>query len=251
METNVPWLLTILFCLRVPSARAEADLIGTWRLEFHTVTGAKIPVLGTTRTQNHTLSHMRIWPEGGSLWGEHRACSVQVETGMKMTHTTLSPAFVRAIPQSRYPIQVVDDGEVRWVAMDFPGTVLGFDPKLTGGAVPKDEDAPGVEDSDLDGRPGVTVHVRAPFFGEVEIYIAQLTASSVRGQERKPGLIEGGFVFTHFRHRSIGASHFLFGVNPRIQPIEGASTFRMVKVEDDTTCAQLTAGEGGEGPWVF
>jgi len=252
----VSWLLVILatlwaFPAWAEGAASEEDLVGTWRLEMHTVTGASIPVIGTTRTQNHSLNLMHTWREGEGWRGEHVACSVQVETGIKLARTTLPPAFVEAVPLVRYPFVVEEKGGRRHVAMDLPGTDLGFDPQLSGGRVPQDRDDAGVADTDMDGHPGVTVHLEAPLFGLIKNYIVQHTVSIMRGEERAPGLIEGDLTMTEFQQRTIGASNMLFRGNPRIRPIDGVATFRMVRVPEGSTCPQLIEGLGGEGPWVF
>jgi hypothetical protein len=112
--------------------------------------------------------------------------------------------------------------------------------------VPTEPTDPAVFDWDDDGAPGATVTVRAPLFGEVDVYVVQRSRGLLDGgvvvRDGVATAVEGAFVLADFAQHTIGASNRLFHTTPRATFVPEESRLWMTRVPEGTTCAALLEG---------
>ncbi len=211
------------------SLAAATDLSGTWRVDLHLVHEVSVPVLGTSRSDSHTVQLWRV--DGDQMRNEH--CSITAITRRRIGRPTIPTAFARAIEPAQARMEVTGDT----LRVDMGLSRIGH----TGPTVPEAADDPAVVDHEGDGLPGATMSVWAPLFGDVELYVAQRThlvldgvidGERVTGTARQAELVQ----------RTLGAANRLFVRNPVIVPVPDDSSFTMVRVPEGTTCDTLPAG---------
>jgi hypothetical protein len=209
-----PWLATA----------AAADLTGAWRVDLHLVHDVRAPILGRSRSDSYTVQLWRV--ADGALTNQH--CSIRAVTRSPIGKPTLPAPFVQNIPRASAPIEVTD-GALR---VDLGVASIGFQ----GDAVPTEADDPTLRDHERDGQPGATIHVWAPLFGEVSVYIAQRTHLLLEGRLDGEHAAAGRATQLELVQHTIGAANRLFAQQPQITPVPEESTFTMVRVPVDTTC---------------
>lgn len=219
--------------LLLPTAlAAPPDLSGDWEIVLMVVNSAKIPVFGDTEVTTKTTLIAHI----DGLTQRHTTCTVEPSSPLRMVTTTVPDSFVRHIPDKTYPITVTGAGDY---LADFGPQHIAYDPALSGGLPPDEADHPAVRDWEGDGKPGATIHLNAPVFGQVEVYIVQLAHTRLSGQITSPDAFSGALDILAMRQRSIGASPEIFASNPKVAPVPGASSFTMRRLPAGTTCAEL------------
>ncbi|MFK7928743.1 MAG: hypothetical protein AB8H79_11190 [Myxococcota bacterium] len=199
-------------------------------------TRSKVPFAGTTDVVTRSLVKVGLSERDGVWTQSQDLCAVQIDGDSRAT-TVLPQAFIDAVPNQTYPIQLSPQG--RYEADPGP-TNLGFDPKITGGALPLKGSDPGVLDFDGDGHPGGTVVVKMPVFGKVKMYIAQAAWSRYHGTVRG-GRIEGRVESVSVAQRTLGASISAFAANPKIEPVPEKSRFFLQRLSTDRPCSSLVA----------
>lgn len=208
------------------SLAAAADLTGVWRVDLHLVHDLQIPVLGKSQSDSYTVQLWRV--ADGVLVNEH--CSIRAVTRTRIGKPTIPPAFVHNIRHATVPI--VLDGERFHADMGIGS--IGF----TGDVVPTMPDEPSVIDHEGDGKPGATMTVWAPLFGDVEVYVAQRTHlvldGTVDGDE-----VTGRASQLLLEQTTLGAANRLFARHPVVAPMIEESTFRMSRVPTGATCADV------------
>ena len=236
----MPALLLAAFLLALP-ARAASPLEGSWRLDVVVMTRLKVPLLGDTVVETHKvmLAHFRADASGG-LQAEQRACAMYARSNRKMAETWFPATFIAAMATQRYPVQVgqTADGKLSLRAELSP-VRLGWDPALSPGGMPQEADDPGVVDADHDGQPGVTIHVRAPLFGTVGVFMVQHSVTLLEGQLDSPDRGGGRARLLHMEQRNLGATNPLFGSNVHPVPDPSGSWFSLDRVPEATTCATV------------
>jgi len=217
-------------------------MAGDWRFDVVVSTQARVPILGDVRvqTQKVMLAHVDEQPDG-SLVQQHTACAMYARSNRKLAETWFPPSFVSAMRDQRYTITAMPEAGGLHLHSQVSPVVIGWDPALAGGGMPRKLDDPGVIDADLDGEPGVTVHVRAPLFGQISIYMVQSSQTSIDGWAKDTDTIVGTAQLDHLDQRTLGASNRLFATNVPLAPDDHDSWFRMVRVPTGTTCATLDA----------
>ncbi len=227
------------------AAAAPPDLAGTWRVEWVAANRVKVPILGTTTVLTRQVSLARVAAVDGGFEQSHVACSIAAESDSSFTSTTFPPGFLRSLPTKRYPLQLVDTAEGWRLAADTGPLAIGFRAELASG-LPTEVADPSVFDWDDDGAPGATVTVRAPLFGEVDVYVVQASRGLLDGrvvvQDGVATGVEGAFRLGDFAQHTIGASNRLFHTTPRATFVPEQSHLWMSRVADGATCADLVGG---------
>lgn len=219
--------------LLAAGAHAEPpDLTGDWAITLSIVISAKIPVFGPTNITSTTTLLARI--DGAQQ--SHITCRVEPTSPLRMVTTTIPDAFVRHIAEKHYAVRVGEDGAY---TADFGPQHIAYDPALSGGEPPSEADHPSVYDWEGDGRPGATIHLDAPLFGDSEVYITQLAHTRLVGRIVDVDTIAGGVDIIAMAQRSIGAKPSMFASNPEATPLPAESGFVMRRVAPGTTCADL------------
>lgn len=228
--------------LLLPAALAAEppDLTGTWRLDLEVVTHAVVPVLGTTTVYTHQIMVATVVRDGARQVQTHDTCALQARSSRPLAEPTLPPAFVAAVPNKTYPLVLTPLPDGTWqVQADFQPLYIGYDPTVTGGALPQKAGDPGIVDWDGDGRPGATVLLDVPLFGRVEVYQAQRGRTILTGRVETPDRLAGGVRVDMFGQRTLSASNRLFAANPDLRMNPELSWFRQTRVPAGTTCATV------------
>ena len=203
---------------------AAADLTGTWRVDLHLVHDVRIPVLGRSRSDSRTVQLWEI--ADGAMRNRH--CSIQAVARNPIGKPRIPAPFVDAIAHTAAPITV--DGTA--LRVDLGLARIGF----VGDAAPTSPDDPSGRDHEGDGHPGATLHVWAPLFGEVDVYIAQQSHLVLEGTV-DGDRVAGRATQSELIQRTLGAANRLFAQQPDLTPVPEASTFTMTRVPAGTTCA--------------
>ena len=92
----------------------------------------------------------------------------------------------------------------------------------------------------------MTVGVRAPLFGEVDVYMIQLAHTWLRGVVETADLIEGKADVQLLEQEIIGAENVLFIRKTNLRVDLERSSFKMTRIGDGATCADLEEQLRGE-----
>ncbi|MCA9567584.1 MAG: hypothetical protein KC656_07065 [Myxococcales bacterium] len=219
---------------------APVDLLeGTWALEMHAVSAARVAVFGDVRSVTRTAVLVRVERDGDGWVHDHRTCGSSIEGG-PLVRTRIPAAYFDAVRPKRLAPSVevdADTGTPRY-RVDLERFAGGWDPSACE-RVPSEADDPCVRDWDGDGKPGITIEVKAPLLPWAEVYVAQQTHPRLDGHLVSPDLIAGRLRVGELDNRVLGASSPLFHATPDVRSVDAASTFRMERVEDGASCADV------------
>ncbi len=206
------WVVPIAFAMPPPS--------GLYLLDTEIVTESRVPIFGRNLVNTQTTALVQIAEEEEGLQARQQTCRVVIEDASRAT-TRIPEAFIRALEPIVYSVTV--DG----LGFQFEGELQRVG--LVDGEI---------QDTDRDGRPGATIWLDVPLFGQIDVYVTQETASVLRGTY--DGVVGTGVVdVTTIRQQTLGASHPLFRISPRLSPVPGRSRFRIERIQEDTTCSDL------------
>jgi hypothetical protein len=236
-----------------PAAPVAPDLAGDWRMDLYVVSHARIPVLGTTTILAHTLFQATVDGAPGAQVLHTRPCRLNPQTTRPIATTIVPQAFVDHLPSKHVPLVMsqAPDGGWRFTGDMQPQDVGWTRKRYTptrGALVPQDKEHPAVLDFEGDGHPGATVHLDAPLFGNIEIYVVQTAHTKLAAEVGDAQVIEGHADPQGFGQRTIGASNRLFVSNPDITLDPAQSSFRLARVPTGTSCGTLASGTGAGTP---
>lgn len=222
-------------------AQQPPDITGTYRLELRIASTADIPVLGDAQIQAHTTILATVAPDGqGGFTQTHTTCHINPVSSLKIAQTSIPQSFIDPMEDKVYPVQLSPRPDGTWsYSADFGPQYIGFDPTRSGNLPPSEPDHPAVIDWEGDGHPGATIHLQAPVFGQVEVYITQLAHTRVSGVRNAEGVVTGGVEVVALKQRSIGAKPSIFASNPKLTQQPGLSRFTLTPVPAGSTCADI------------
>ncbi|MEL6347455.1 MAG: hypothetical protein AAFV53_30345 [Myxococcota bacterium] len=234
-------LLTLLSAAsQAETLPAPPDLAGTWHIQLTIVNSAKVPVLGPTEIRTITTLLATVTPDGAGGWRQHHTtCQIDPQSGLKVAQTAIPQPFVDAIGDKNYTPKLTVDGGAWTYTADFGAQHIAYDPARSGGRPPQTDDHPALIDFEGDGRPGATIHLQVPVFGQVEVYITQLAHTRIAGPFVTPDRIAGPIQVVALEQRSIGAKPGIFASNPEVTHQPDKSVFFMQRVAPGTTCETL------------
>jgi hypothetical protein len=230
--------MTALPLLLAASLSAQALEPGRYGMRLTAATIAELPFLGKTKGSSTSWLLVEIESTPSGLVQSHRTCAVRMG-GAGGGRVEVPDAFLHHLGQPRYGLQV---GQNSYVA-DLGPSAVGWDPALAE-AVPQTVDDPGVIDWDEDGQPGATIKLRLPFFGKIDLFVAQHAHMVLTAHLPASGPVEGTVSFKAFDQRTIGGTHPRFAASPPMQPDAPASSFALAPVPADTTCGTLESRLG-------
>ncbi|HEX2204452.1 MAG TPA: hypothetical protein VHG91_14170 [Longimicrobium sp.] len=210
-----------------PAAPAEWSWEGRYAGEIRVASVARVPVVGSERSITRSLLLVDVERSGDRLVHRQRVCDVGIRSSR--VRMTVPDAFVGSLRPKTYTASLAGPADARRFTADLGEEALGYDPAVTGGALPKDRSAPGVVDSDGDGEPGATVIGHFPLFGRVRLYVAQRSHLVLHGRQTGPDRIEGGLDIVTLESRTLGASNGIFGRSLEVRPDDAASGFTLVR----------------------
>lgn len=236
-------MILLTACLAGHSFAADlspAQLVGTYEMELNIATNAKVPIIGDTLilSRQKMLAHISVGPAG--LVVHHATCTLAAKTKPALAATKFPAAFVDAIPDKTYALELSGSAESWTAHMDLGGLPIGFDPSKSP-TPPSTIDHPAVYDRDNDGKPAATVHLEVPLFGTVEVYQAQTARAVLDGTVVNVDKIEGGVRVIDFYQRTLSASNRLFIQNPVLTNNASLSTFRLTRIPAGATCLDIPA----------
>ncbi|HEX8361787.1 MAG TPA: hypothetical protein VF613_16840 [Longimicrobium sp.] len=217
---------------------ASARTVGAWEglyaMELRVGSIARVPVMGSQRSVTRSLLLVEMERRGGRLVQRQRVCDVAITS--PRVRMTVPAAFVHALHPREYTAEV-SGGYTADPGVDY----VGYDPRVTGGALPSDARSPGVVDSDGDGEPGATVVGHFPLVGRVRLFVAQRAHVLLRGRQVSEGRVEGGVEVLLLEQRTLGASNRFFERTLPVRPDPGAGGFTLVRTQV-AGCAELVKG---------
>lgn len=223
-----------------PSAIAPEQLVGTYEMQLDIATNAKVPIIGETLILSRQKMLAHISYGSGGLVVHHATCTLAAKTKPALAATKFPVAFVDAIPDKTYPLELSGTSTAWTAHMDLGGLPIGFDPSKSA-TPPSSIDHPAVYDWDNDGKPAATVHLEVPLFGTIEVYQAQTARAVLDGKVVSADKIEGGVRVIDFYQRTLSASNRLFIQNPVLTNNAALSTFRLSRIADQATCLDIPA----------
>lgn len=219
---------------------AEAPFAGTYALTHEVVTVAKVPVFRDVRSRAVVRSLLTVRRDGDRLLQRQEICAFTLDSRSLVGRTVLPAAFVRAMPIREREIHVTPAGEGWRYEADLGPLPVGWDPAR--GPLPTRLDDPAVADTDRDGRPGATVLVRVPVYGNVRVYVAQESHLVLRGTLGADGGVTGTIAPVTLASSVLDADVGLLARSPEVRFDADASGFRIEPVAAGTTCDALRDG---------
>ena len=235
-------LLLTLACwgpLLTAHASGPPDLSGTFHLRMRTATDADVPVIGTTRV--NTVSDMlaTIERKGDAYVQTHTTCFVNATPTRGFARTVLPPTFIKALPVKTYPLVLTEDANGWKYDADLQPQSVGYHMDQTGGPMPTESNHPAIYDWDGDGKPGASVMVDIPVFGEFRIFMVQWSHARLTGRIQSADEVTGKAIMMDLNQRTIGADNVLFRTSPKIRPAPQPKNFELTRVPFGSTCADL------------
>lgn len=227
-------MLTVLSFVLPLAAAEPPDLSGTWALEMRAVTATRVAVLGDVESVTRTGVLVRLEPTETGWEQHHLPCGSTIEGG-GLVQTRIPDAYFESVRPKVLAVRTDDELGFTVDVQRFTG---GWDPAACR-EVPEVADDACVRDWDGDGKPGITIEVKAPMFRWTEVYVAQQTHPHLEGWIESEHRIAGRLRVTELDNRVLGASNPLFARQPRTRPVHEASTFTMERIPGDATCAEV------------
>lgn len=213
------------------------DIDGTWGQVFVTTTETRVPVLGTIRSVTTALLLMEVTQDDDLAHISRSVCAIDVDSGTAVVNTIIPAAFVRAIPESRSTVQLVERDSA-WALSGWSLTeVVGMSlDQPSSEILPTSADDPRVTDADGDGNPGCTVLVRGIVRGEV--YVAQRGISTLSTTVVDENTIDGEVNWSA-EQVVLGASNRMLQGESNARPSNRGNYFSSRRVTDGMDCTEL------------
>lgn len=221
-------------------AGSGGSLEGSWRFDVVVLTQAEVPVLGASLVETHKVMLALIEPDGrGAFTQSQTVCGMFARSKRKTAEPVFPAGFLKAMPDQRSHLRF-DAAQGRLQAEVDP-VRLGWDPRQSGGSMPREAGGAGITDADGDGQPGVTLMVQAPLLGQVSLYVVQHSKTWLDGTFEGPDRVRGRAGLSLLEQRTIGASNPLFRTNVPLKPVSDGGWFQLSRVPEGTSCAELDA----------
>lgn len=234
-------LLGVLALGSAASASPDPAPGGRYALQLRVASVARTPMIGTTHSVATSVMLVDLRRQDGGWMQSHRVCEARVDSGSPLARLVIPREFVDALPVRDYRATLGPDVGSRYTA-DMGTEAIGFDPARTGGTLPREADAPGVEDPDGDGEPGATLRLRVPGLGSARLFIVQRSHLVLNGRRVEPGRIEGSIDVRLQEQHTLGADPGIFRQNPSISADPQRSGFTLIRVAPGTGCDDLSRG---------
>ncbi|HEX5064725.1 MAG TPA: hypothetical protein VFY49_01305 [Myxococcota bacterium] len=210
---------------------------GAYRLEMRVAANASLPWFGHAETVTTSTSWVEIDREGGKLVQRHQVCEVHDAARTRWRGLTYPRALVESLPTTEVRPVLEESADGLAYQADLGREWLGTAP---GESLPRKADDPRVQDTDGDGRPGVTLRLHV-LIGEAELLVAQRTRAVLKGTVVSPGRVTGRVEMREFAQAILEASPHFLRFTPDVHYDPERSTFELVR-DDDAGCAARAAG---------
>lgn len=215
--------------LSVAAAVEPPELVGHWRMELVLTTRVLLPVLGGMESWTRSILDVEILRRGEQLWQRHRTCAVELGAKPSLARTVVPPAFIAALPERSYPLDLQWTPE-GWRSLADPlPLAVGFDPAK--GPMPRELGDPALVDFDGDGQPGASVEVEVPMLSLTgQVWVVQEGHTVFLGEELSADRIAGRAELRLLQQHSLGATHRWLVSNPQLRVVPEQSRFEMRRV---------------------
>ena len=178
----------------------------------------------------------------GVLWNRQRFCHAEMANDQGID-TSISDEATSAIIPIDTPVDVSSDGDRLRVVRPATPTPIGIDladPSNEG--LPSDPDDPRIIDSDGDGFPGVTAHIRINDEIEGDLYIARREIFVYDVTQETPDRMVGTITDSS-EQLVIGASNEIFITPAQWEQVDDPALNPVIwqRVDDDWDCDRLAA----------
>jgi hypothetical protein len=227
------------------------DLTGTWaQLQvWASVNTSTVPILGkaTVDSISKTLFLVKAKQVDNKVELTYKSCSIELDSGTIFVTTTMPDAFVKAIPVTRRDATISVKGgkytafkQTKWY-QELRGVKLK---NFLKDKLPSDPKDSRVFDQDKDGNPGMTVEVGGIFTGK--LYQVQRIQSHIVAKTVTLRQIDG-LLDWKSEQVNVGTDNENLLAEKTTKKNEDPTTsyFRMTRVNDDATCAQLIKSKEG------
>jgi len=226
----------------LPSTASTDALTGRWMLVQVTESIADLPVVGDARNTATATMLFDLDVTGDRLHGPGELCALTLAAKPDLLRPVLPPSYVAAIPKQQFDgrLHFDDDG----VLLETPRAYVVMGAKLARplqDPLPKSADDPLVDDTDRDGKPGVTMLVEG--LASAEVYMTSRRYDQMEGRLAAPDRFEGS-VRHDQEQELLGSSNALLRVLPPMRPDLARSRFVMKRVDAGTRCADVAGPRG-------
>jgi hypothetical protein len=224
------------------SGQGIPDVEGVWAQKLVTTGVTNAPIVGDVTSRTITYQKMDIDQSGKVLQITETACAVDIKSEQNAIRTKVPAQFVAAITPVERRAELRKRGDAYYFFA--PKTIKTFGVRLDDkdAKLPQRASDPRVFDQDKDGNPGMTVRVEGLLSGE--LHMIQRSWDELWGKIMDGDKIAGRTTW-HTDQIVLEKTGRIFGEveAAKPHPDDKLSYFRMVRVSDDATCAEI-AKEG-------
>lgn len=201
-------------------------LSGTWLLDMHAASAAKVPVLGWQKSVTQTRSVVSIDDDGH--WFQ-QPCSLEVHDRSAIADTRIPESFVASLPPTHAEVALTGDA----FTVDLGTARVGH----TADPLPERGDDPLVFDHEGDGLPGATVQVHLTALGTFHLQVVHVFHGVLTAEPEGDGF-RGTVETKRLDQHVIGADSRLVNRSPELRADDEKSFFTLTRTEA-TSCADL------------
>ena len=223
------------------AAQSPPDIDGVWALKLVTAAKNNAPVIGDVATETTSYEKVTINQNGTSLELSEQVCDIRVRSSQDAVETVIPDQFVRHIRTVERPGKLVyQDGEWR---LNVPKHLkyFGVRPSIGSAKLPEDKDSRYIFDQDEDNHPGMTISLSGLLSGD--LYVIQRSWDVLQGKRYKSGQFAGPLQWDTDQI-VLEKTGRIFGEMDPSTPVDKNSYFRLVPVDDNTTCKEIAQNTG-------
>jgi hypothetical protein len=229
--------LASLLAANTPASTAALE--GRWLLIQVTDSLAELPVVGEARSSATAAMLFDLQVSGDKISGPGELCALYLTAHPDLLRPVLPQSYLNAIPPQQFNGRLLADDNGLRLETKRAYVVLGAKLKnpLTD-PLPSRADDASVDDTDKDGKPGVTMRVEG--LASAEVYMASRRYDQMSGRLVSEHRFEGAVM--HDQEQTLlGASNPLLRVLPTMRPDPARSRFSMMRVDEKTRCADVAS----------
>lgn len=210
---------------------------GVWALKLVTASVSDVPLLGDVASATVAYEKITIDQSGAQLDLREQVCDVRVQSEQSAVKTTIPAQFVDHIRTIDRPGKLALEDGVWTLEVPKHYKYFGVKPSIGTQKLPRDKTSPYVFDQDQDGHPGMTIELSGVLSGK--LYIIQRSWDALDGKLYKSGQFAGP-VNWHTDQIVLQKTGRIVGEMKPSKAVPDKSYFRLVPVDDNTTCKDIT-----------
>ncbi|QDG54142.1 hypothetical protein FIV42_26390 [Persicimonas caeni] len=221
-----------------PKSQEVPSIEGVWAQKFVTTSISDPPVIGTVTSRTISFQKLSIEQNAGKLTISETPCDVRVVSDQNAVETTIPDQFVDHMGTFERDGRLVRRDDDIYLYVPKHLKFYGVRSSLGTDELPRSKGASAVYDQDKDGHPGVTIRLSGVLSGE--LFVIQRSWDDLRGKLLSNGEF-AGHIDWHTDQIVLEKTGRIFGEMEAAKPHpdKKQSYFRMVKVDDSTTCQEI------------